>query len=78
MNSFERFRNRNSKRMEARERINTHFILKGYPSTVLTNVEHEGDKVITTMVQAAVVNEQEKDKAYIYTLRDDELECGSV
>lgn len=32
MNSFERFKNRNSKRMEAREILNTHYIFKGYPS----------------------------------------------
>ena len=78
MNSFERFKNRNSKRMEATDRQNTRFIFQGYPSTLLTNVEKQEESVITTTVQAAVVNQQEKDQAYIYTLRDDTLNCGSI
>ena len=82
MNSFERFRNRNSKRMEARENLNTSFIFKGYPTTVLTNEEFRlrgnHEMVITTTVTASVVSEQEKDKAYIYTTIGDSLEIGSV
>lgn len=82
MNRFERFRNRNSKRMEARENLNVNFIFNGYPSTTLTNTVYttEDDEEITTTttVEAAVVNQQEKDQAYIYTTIDDELEVGSV
>ena len=82
MNSFERFKNRNSKRMEARENLNTSFIFKGYPTTILTNEQHvfknEREMIITTTVQASVVSEQEKDKAYIYTTIDDDLDIGTV
>ena len=82
MNSFERFKNRNSKRMESRENLNTSFIFKGYPTTILTNEQHvfknEREMIITTTVQASVVSEQEKDKAYIYTTIDDDLDIGTV
>ena len=82
MNEFERFRNRNSKRMEARENLNTSFIFKGYPSTILSNETHykKDGRIFTilTTVQATVVNEQEKDKAYIYTTIEDELDLGSI
>ena len=82
MNSFERFKNRNSKRMEARENLNTSFIFKGYPTTILTNEKHvfknEREMIITTTVQASVVSQQEKDKAYIYTTIDDDLDIGTV
>ena len=82
MNEFERFRNRNSRRMEARENLNTSFIFKGYPTTLLTNEIHvlkdEHEMTITTTVQASVVSQQEKDKAYIYTTIDDDLDIGTV
>lgn len=83
MNSFERFRNRNSKRMEARENLNTSFIFKGYPTTTLTNEEKKlgcggREMIVTTTVTASVVSEQEKDKAYIYTTIDDDLDIGTV
>ena len=78
MNSCERFKNRNSKRMEAREILNTHYIFKGYPSIWLENIVKQDNKTITTSVLANVVNQQEKDKAYIYTTIDDSLDIGSV
>lgn len=83
MNSFERFRNRNSKRMEARENLNTSFIFKGYPTITLTNEEKKLDcsgreMFVTTTVTASVVSEQEKDKAYIYTTVNDDLDIGTV
>ena len=58
MNSFERFKNRNSKRMEAREILNTHYIFKGYPSIWLENTIKQDNKIITTSVLANVVNQQ--------------------
>lgn len=83
MNSFERFQKRNIKRMEAVNDIGTNFIFKGYPSTQITHEEVETDEhgdtfISTTTVNATVVNEQEKDKAYIYTPLDDKLTIGSV
>lgn len=82
MNEFERFRNRNLKRQDARENLNTSFIFKGYPTTVLTNeqilLKDDREMTITTTVTASVVSEQEKDKAYIYTTVDDDLDIGTV
>ena len=58
MSSFERFRDRNSKRMEARENLNTSFIFKGYPTTILTNEKHvfknEREMIITTTVRKTI------------------------
>ena len=66
MGSFKRFQERNKKRMDAQAEVNTHFIFKGYPSIKIEhNVVNDNENIET--VQAAVVNEQEKDKAYIYT-----------
>lgn len=78
MNSFERFQRRNQKRMEANNNLNNNFIFKGYPSTEIVNKTIEEDELITTIVNATVVNEQEKDKAYIYTTLEDHLPIGSV
>ena len=82
MNEFERFRNRNLKRQDARENLNTSFIFKGYPTTVLTNeqvfLKDDREMTITTTVTASVVSEQEKDKAYIYTTVNDDLDIGTV
>lgn len=82
MNEFERFRNRNLRRQDARENLNTSFIFKGYPTTVLTNeqvfLKDDREMTVTTTVTASVVSEQEKDKAYIYTTVDDDLDIGTV
>lgn len=100
MNSFERFRNRNSKQMEAQSSLNTNFIFKGYPSIQLTHVSggvttllenknkylkelnnntlQSTKRICEISIQAAVVNQQEKDKAYIYTQLTDDLSMGSV
>lgn len=78
MNSFERFQNRNRKRMVANDNLNTNFIFKGYPSTEIKNKIIKNNILITTKVNATVVNEQEKDKAYIYTMSEDPLDVGSV
>ncbi len=70
MNSFERFNERNKKRAQSTNRGNSTFIFKGYNSTLI--------KSGTTELQAAVVNEQEKDSAYIYTHLNEPLTIGSI
>lgn len=74
MNSFERFKNRNSVLATAAQKeFNRQFILKGYPSIEINN--HND---ITKKIMASVVNKQEKEMAYIYTSIDEPLEIGSV
>lgn len=70
MNNFKRFQTRNNIRAKSIDSSNKTFILKGYNSTVITN-----NKI---QVNAAVVNQQEKDVAYIYTALDNALPIGSV
>lgn len=70
MNSFQRFQARNQKRTVANQSLNSNFIFKGYPS-----VQIKKDDV---SVQAAVVNQHEKDKSYVYTRLQDELKIGEV
>lgn len=71
MTSFSRFQERNKKRTVAKEKLNARFVFQGYPATTIA-----GENDVT--VQAAVVNQQEKDKAYIYTASDTLLKIGSV
>lgn len=78
MNSFERWKDRNSKRMEAQSNLNNHFIFKGYPSIKISNTRIVGNQPVVTEYQAAVVSQQEKDKAYIYTQLSDVLTLGSI
>ena len=74
MNSFERFKNRNSVLATAAQKeINRQFILKGYPS-----IELNDHNEITKKIMASVVSKQEKEMAYIYTSIDEPLEIGSV
>lgn len=69
-NSFTRFRERNSLRIKATDKGNAAFITTGHNSTTITCGE--------TSLTAAVVNEQEKDQAYIYTDVDNTLKIGSI
>ncbi len=71
MTSFSRFQERNKKRTVANNKLNTDFIFKGYPS-----IEIQGSA--DQKIQASVANKQEKDYAYVFTQRQDELEIGSV
>ena len=71
MTSFSRFQERNKKRTVAKNKFNTSFIFKGYPSIEITG---SADR----KVQAAVVNKQEKEYAYIFTQLQDELAIGSI
>ena len=74
MNSFERFKNRNSVLATAAQKeFNRQFILKGYPS-----IEIHDHNDTTKKIMASVVNKQEKEMAYIYTSIDEPLEIGSV
>ena len=71
MTSFSRFQERNKKRTVAQNKLNTNFIFKGYPS-----IEIQGSA--DQKIQASIANKQEKDYAYVFTQRQDELEIGSV
>ena len=71
MTSFERFRELNKKRADSNKDLNSIFISTGYPSVEITN--SQGDTH-----QAAVVNLQEKDKAYVFIKKDEELPIGSM
>ena len=71
MTSFSRFQERNKKRTVAQNKLNTSFIFKGYPS-----IEIQGSA--DQKIQASVANKQEKDYAYVFTQKQDELEIGSV
>lgn len=72
MGSFSRFQKRNGAyRVETNEKVNNHFIMKGYPSIQITSAS--GEKI-----QAAVHSRQEKDEGYIYTYKNSPLLIGSV
>ena len=71
MTSFSRFQERNKKRTVANNKLNTNYIFKGYPS-----IEIKGSS--DQKVQASVVNNQEKDYAYVFTQLDDSLPIGSI
>ena len=71
MTSFSRFQERNKKRTVAQNKLNTSFIFKGYPS-----IEIQGSA--DQKIKASIANKQEKDYAYVFTQRQDELEIGSV
>lgn len=75
-NSFERFRRTNQQRIIANKKLNSQFIIKGYPSIEITEVGGEQSSPRTQL--ACVVNKQEKDLAYIYTPVDAALTIGSV
>lgn len=71
MTSFSRFQERNKKRTVAQNKYNTNYIFKGYPSILMKG---SADREI----QAAVVNKQDKDYAYIFTQLEDKLSVGSI
>ena len=69
---FSRFREANKAIQTTDRDINNSFVFKSYQSTKITN--NNSGQVLT----AAVVNQQEKDKAYIFTNKTDELQIGSI
>lgn len=70
MSSFNRFVDKNRRRMAASDDVNNVFVGKGYPTTTITCGE--------VSLTATVVNQQEQDKAYIYTDLEHPLDIGSV
>lgn len=72
MSSFSRFKDFNQKRGMINQETNSKFIVKGYPSILITNAATNDE------IQASVVNRQEKDMAYIYTHKENPIEVGSV
>ena len=71
MTSFSRFQERNKKRTVAQNKLNTNYIFKGYPSILIKGGADQE-------IQAAVVNKQDKDYAYLFTQLEDKLSVGSV
>lgn len=73
MSSFSRFKELNQTRINAEKRRNTTFVFTAYNSIDLTLF-----KSLDTTVRASVVNQQEKDQAYIYTEINHPLDIGSI
>lgn len=73
MSSYSRFKELNQLRQKAEQRRNTTFVFTAENSIDLT-LFHSSD----TKVRASVVNQQEKDQAYIYTELNEPLQIGSI
>lgn len=71
MSSFTRWQQKQLKRTVAQAQLNASFVANGYPSIKITGSNGKE-------IQAAVVNKQEKDCAYIYTKIDEPLDIGSI
>ena len=72
MNSFDRFQEKNKIRAKAIDGGSSRFIENSYNSRIITNIQNN------TKLHAAIVNEQEKDSAYIYTHLNEPLNIGSI
>lgn len=70
-NVFSRFQARNKKNVVSNRTVNTSFIINGENSTVLVDKENNS-------INAAIVNKQEQEVAYIYTELKDKLAIGSI
>ena len=71
MNNFKRFLEKNKIRANAINKGNSSFIINGYNSTIIKNNDN-------IEFSAAIVNQQEKKSAYIYTNKEDVLDIGSA
>lgn len=71
MSSFTRWQQKQLKRTVAQAQLNASFVANGYPSIKITGSNGKE-------IQAAVVNKQEKDCAYIYTKINEPLDIGSI
>ena len=69
-NVFSRFQARNKRNIVNNRTVNTSFITSGENSTVLVNKENNS-------INAAVVNKQEQEVAYVYTELKDKLTDAS-
>lgn len=74
---YERFKLKNKIMKKVDASTNTRFIFQGNSATKIKKLELE-DGEEETCLSAAVVNQQEKDKAYVYTVKTDDLSVGSV
>ena len=72
MSNFNRFQEKNKIRAKAIDGGSSRFIESGYNSRIITNIQNN------TKLHAAIVNEQEKDSAYIYTHLNEPLNIGSI
>ena len=72
MNSLDRFQEKNKIRAKAIDGGSSRFIENGYNSRIITNIQNN------IKLHAAIVNEQEKDSAYIYTHLNEPLNIGSI
>lgn len=72
MSLASKLHNRQAAFEKAEKTINSSFIAEGYPSIKI--ISEDGN----TSIQAAVVNRQESDEAYILTPYNKPLEIGSV
>ena len=69
-NSFERFRRTNQQRLEANKKLNSQFIIKGYPSIEITNAEYgrwvaKNKKLYNHVWKLQKYNSSEYSKYYI-------------
>lgn len=71
MSSFTRWQQKQLKRTVAQAQLNSSFMANGYPSIKITGSDGKE-------IQAAVVNKQEQDYAYIFTKIDEPLDIGSI
>lgn len=72
MSNFNRFQEKNKIRANSINGGNSLFIDNGYNSRIITNLKSN------IKLHAAIVNEQEKDSAYIYTHLNEPLTIGSM
>ena len=72
MSSFSRFQERNQILSKVKDKVSSNFILKGYPTTKITNI------IDNIVIDASVVNYQDKDYVYIYTNIDNTLSPGEI
>jgi len=78
MSSFSRFQEKQLKRIEANQEMNTGFVFNAYNTITLTQFKKLAEAEDPVTVTASVVNRQEKDLAYIYTANPTELDIGTV
>ena len=71
MTSFDRFRTKNLNKIVSKKKANTKFIFNGIPSTTIS-FESRDD------LEVCLVNQQEKNLAYVYSELDNPLDEGTI